>query len=73
MLAIEIADEAAAAIATVIVFGGIGLLSWMLATMVRVTSNLARVEARLDEAEKDSERRHGEAERRIAALESRRS
>ena len=54
--ATEIPGEAVAAVLTIITVIGVGLTSWMLVTMVRLTSVVASLEARIHEQEKTIER-----------------
>lgn len=52
MIATEVPGEAVAAILTVMTVMGVGLTSWMLMTMVKLTGIIAGLEAKLEEHER---------------------
>jgi hypothetical protein len=56
MLATEIPGEAVAAVLTVLTLIGVGLTSWLLATMFRLSNVIAALEAKLMDHDKRLDR-----------------
>ena len=56
MLSLEVPGEVVAAVLTVVTVMGVGLTSWMLITMVRLTGVVASLEARLADHDKRLDR-----------------